>query len=101
MITLGELELGVLNAPDASTRAQRGDTLALDRAADPFPVSESMMSAWRGWSRTAAAQITRTVKLLDALIAATATDLGLPVVTQNADFDQMARAHQPLAVIAV
>ena len=38
------------------------------------------------------------MKLTDALIAATAIDLGLPVVTQDDDYDQMARAHPLLQV---
>ena len=37
-------------------------------------------------------------KVLDALIAATAIEQGLPVVTQDDDFDSMARAHSQLSV---
>jgi len=47
------------------------------------------------------AGIQRTVKLTDALIAATAIDLGLPVVAQDDDYDQMARAHRALHVLKV
>jgi predicted nucleic acid-binding protein len=47
------------------------------------------------------AGIQRTVKLTDALIAATAIDLGLPVVTQDDDFDQMANAHGALHLLKV
>ena len=54
-----------------------------------------------GRGGAAAASIQRTVKLMDALIAATAIDLGLPVVTQNDDYDQMARAHAGLHVLKV
>jgi predicted nucleic acid-binding protein len=102
VITVGELELGVLNAPDAVARARRGDTLALARTAEPVPISEAIMGAWaRLVVDCRAAGIQRTVKLTDALIAATAIDLGLPVVTQDDDYDQMARAHQPLHVLKV
>ena len=45
--------------------------------------------------------IHRTVKLTDALIAATAVEHGLPVVTQDADYAGMSRAHAPLRVLAV
>ena len=45
--------------------------------------------------------IQRTVKLMDALIAATAIDLGLPVVTQDDDYDQMATVHRALHVLKV
>ncbi len=46
-------------------------------------------------------QVHRTVRLTDALIAATAIAHGLPVVTQDADFDQMANAHHLLRVVKV
>jgi predicted nucleic acid-binding protein len=41
------------------------------------------------------------VKLTDALIAATAVVHGLPVVTQDEDFDRIARAHPALRVLRV
>ncbi|MGH2366367.1 MAG: PIN domain-containing protein [Chloroflexota bacterium] len=102
VVTIGELELGVLSAVDAASRARRGDTLALARAVDPVPISESVMAAWaRLVIDCRAAGIQRTVKLTDALIAATAIDLGLPVVTQDDDYDRMARAHSALHVLRV
>jgi predicted nucleic acid-binding protein len=100
VVTIGELELGVLSAADAASRARRGDTLALARTAEPVPISESIMGAWaRLVVDCRAAGIQRTVKLIDALIAATAIDLGLPVVTQDDGYDQMARAHRALHVV--
>ncbi len=102
VITIGELQLGVLNAIDAATRSRRADTLALARAADPIPVSEAVMVSWaRLVEDCRAAGVHRTVKLTDALIAATAIEHGLPVVTQDADFDQIARACHALHVIKV
>jgi predicted nucleic acid-binding protein len=102
VVTIGELELGVLSAVDAASRARRGDTLALARTAEPVPISESIISAWaRLVVDCRAAGIQRTVKLVDALIAATAIDLGLPVVTQDDDYDQMASAHRALHVLKV
>lgn len=99
VVTIGELELGVLSAPDEAGRARRGETLRIARAADPVPVSEATMGAWaRLIADCRAAGISRTLKLTDALIAATAIDLGLPVVTQDDDYDQMARAHPRLQV---
>jgi predicted nucleic acid-binding protein len=100
VITIGELQLGVLNAGDDTARARRADTLALARAADPIPVSEAVMVAWAQLvadCRAAGAQ--RTVKLTDALIAATAVAHGLPVVTQDGDYDQIAQAHPALRVL--
>jgi predicted nucleic acid-binding protein len=99
VVTIGELELGVLSATDAVSRAQRAGTLAFARTVDPVPISESVMTAWaRLVSDCHSARIQRTVKLTDALIAATAIDLGLPVVTQDDDYDQMASAHSSLQV---
>ncbi len=40
----------------------------------------------------------RMVKLTDSLIAATAVEHGLPIVTQDTDYDQMAQAHPALRV---
>jgi predicted nucleic acid-binding protein len=102
VITIGELQLGVLNAGDSATRSRRADTLALARAADPIPISEAVMVSWaRLVADCRAAGVHRAVKLTDALIAATAIEHGLPVVTQDADFNQIARACPALSVIRV
>lgn len=102
VVTIGELELGVLSAADVASRARRTGTLALARRIDPVPIGEPVMAAWaRLVADCRTAGIQRTVKLADALIAATAIDLGLPVVTQDEDYDQMARAHPPLQVLKV
>ena len=102
VITIGELQLGVLNADDSVTRSRRADTLALARAADPIPVSEAVMVSWaRIVADCRAAGVHRAVKLTDALIAATAIEHGLPVVTQDADFDAIARVCPALTVIRV
>jgi predicted nucleic acid-binding protein len=102
VITIGELQLGVLNAGDAASRSRRADTLALARAADPIPISEAVMVSWaRLVADCRAAGVHRTVKLTDALIAATAIEHGLPVVTQDGDFDQIARTCPVLSVIRV
>ena len=102
VVTIGELQLGVLNAADDETRARRADTLALARTADPIPISEAVMVAWaRLVADCRSAGIQRAVKLTDALIAATAVEHGLPVVTQDTDYDQMAGAHPPLRVLVI
>jgi predicted nucleic acid-binding protein len=102
VVTIGELQLGVLNAADAVSRARRADTLALARTADPIPISEAVMVSWaRLVADCRAAGVHRMVKLTDALIAATAVEHGLPVVTQDDDYDRIAAAHAPLRVIKV
>jgi predicted nucleic acid-binding protein len=102
VVTLGELQLGVLAAGETSARARRADTLALARSADPIPISEAVMVAWaRLVHDCRLAGIHRTVKLTDALIAATAVEHGLPVVTQDEDYSRIADAHRALQVVAV
>jgi len=102
VVTIGELQLGVLSARDDAVRARRAQTLALARAADPIAISEAVMVSWarlvadcRGAGARAA------VKLTDSLIAATAIEHGLAVVTQDDDYAQMARMHAPLRVVVV
>ncbi len=102
VITIGELQLGVLAAADAGARARRADTLALARSADPIPIGEAVMVTWaRLVSDCRAADIHRTVRLTDALIAATAIEHGLPVITQDDDYNRIARAHRALEVVKV
>ena len=102
VVTIGELQLGMLNASDDMTRARRADTLALARAADPIPIGEAILVTWaRLVSASKAAGVHRTIKLTDALIAATAIEHGLPVVTQDTDYDQMALAYPDLHVLNV
>ncbi len=102
VVTIGELQLGVLHATDGDTRARRAETLALARNADPIPISEAVMVTWaRLVTDCRAAGVHKTIKLTDALIAATAVEHGLPVVTQDNDYDQMAVAHRALQVLNV
>jgi predicted nucleic acid-binding protein len=102
VVTIGELQLGVLNSVDSSTRSRRAETLALARTADPIPISEAVMVAWaRLVTDCRAAQVHRTIKLTDALIAATAIEHGLPIVTQDDDYDQIARSNAPLQILKV
>lgn len=102
VVTIGELQLGVLNAADDATRARRADTLALARAADPIPISEAVMTTWaRLVADCRAAGIHNTIKLTDALIAATAVEHGLPVVTQDGDYERIASAHPALRTTQV
>jgi predicted nucleic acid-binding protein len=100
VVTLGELELGVHNAEDADARSVRADTLALARAADPLPVTEEVMGCFARLVHDCRRAGSRP-KVLDALIAATAVNQGLPVVTQDSDFDTIAAAHASLEVVRV
>lgn len=102
VVTIGELQLGVLNATDDAARARRADTLALARTADPIPISEAVMTTWaRLVADCKAAGIHRAVKLTDSLIAATAVEHGLSVVSQDGDFERIARCHSALRAMSV
>lgn len=102
VVTIGELQLGVLVAPDDEARARRADTLALARNAEPIPISEAVMVSWaRLVADCRRAGIQRTVRLTDALIAATAVEHGLPVISQDDDFESIAAAHPPLTFARV
>lgn len=102
VITIGELQLGVLNAADDDVRARRADTLSLARAADPIPISEAIMVTWaRLVVDCRAGGIHRAVKLTDSLIAATAVEHGLPVVSQDEDFERISAAHPALQILNV
>jgi len=102
VVTIGELQLGVLAAGDDAARTRRAETLALARAADPIPIGEAVIIAWaRLVSDCRNADAHRTIRLTDALIAATAIEHGLPVVTQDADYTRIADAHAALQVVMV
>lgn len=98
VVTIGELQLSVLNASE-DARWVRAETLNEARMADPIPISEAVMLAWaRLVADCQRGGVARMVKLTDALIAATAITHGLPVVTQDDDFDEIAAVHPELRV---
>lgn len=102
VVSIGELQLGVLNAKDDAIRTRRADTLALARAADPIPISEAVMVSWaRLVADCKAAGIHRAVRLTDSLIAATAVEHGLPVISQDGDYAKIADAHPALRALDV
>jgi hypothetical protein len=102
VVTIGELQLGVLNASSDDVRVRRAETLELARRADPLALGEAIMGSWAQLvADCRAAGIHRTVKLTDALIAATAIEHGLAVVTQDGDYAKIAAAHRPLRVLEV
>ncbi len=102
VVTVGELQLGVLLARDRRTRALRGATLDLARRSDPIPLTEAVMDAWAAIAEVCVASgVAKRVQTFDALIAATALAQGLPVVTQDSDFDLIQAAEPRLDVIKV
>lgn len=99
VVTIGELELGVLRAESPTTRRRRRTTLELARAFDPLPITEATMSAWATIvSACRTAGVSKSVKLMDSLIAATALQHGLAVITQDSDFALIAESIPELDV---
>lgn len=102
VITVGELHLGVLAASDAESRAVRAATFSLARSMDAVPVSEWVMDEWARLVETCRSSgILAATKRMDSFIAATAISLGVPVVTQDDDYDRMASVYTPLQVMKV
>ena len=88
MITLGELRLGVINARDPESAARRLSTYQLAQRFEPLEVYESVAETWALLvSRLRAAG--RKAPINDSWIAATALTYGVPVVTQDNDYDGM------------
>jgi predicted nucleic acid-binding protein len=91
VITLAELNAGVLAAATSDVRAQRLATL--DAVADivALPVDEDAARTWARL-RVHLAETGRRIRINDLWIAAIAISQGLPVITQDKDFDTLADA---------
>jgi predicted nucleic acid-binding protein len=88
VVTVAELNLGVLAAVSTDSRAQRLATL--DAIADvvALPVDDDAARMWARL-RVHLAESRRRVRINDLWIAAIAASRGLPVVTQDDDFDPL------------
>ena len=99
VITLAELHAGVLAAADTDTRARRLATLESVADMHAFSVDEAAARVWARM-RVHLAETGRSVRVNDLWIAAVAAANGLPVVTQDEDFEPV-RGVAGLAVIKV
>ncbi|MGA9776003.1 MAG: type II toxin-antitoxin system VapC family toxin [Candidatus Dormiibacterota bacterium] len=88
VVTLAELQVGVLAAVDSRARATRLATVDLARDMEVLPAEERAALAWARL-RVHLAEVGRRVNVNDLWIAATAVAQGLPVVTQDLDFDPL------------
>jgi predicted nucleic acid-binding protein len=87
-ITLGELRLGVLQARDPVAASRRLSTYQLAQRFEALPVDSAVSDAWALLvSKLRAAG--RKAPVNDSWIAATAIAHGIPVVTQDNDYDDM------------
>jgi predicted nucleic acid-binding protein len=87
MITLAELQLGVEAATNPETVALRLETLRNAQRAEPVGITidgnVDVISAWVTLRRA----LTKKMPANDSWIAATALALGVPVLTQDDDYD--------------
>lgn len=88
VVTLAELQAGVLAAVDSETRARRMATLDRLATIEVLDVTESVAAEWARL-RVHLAENDRRVNVNDLWIAASAVAHRLPVVTQDDDFDPL------------
>lgn len=90
VVTLAELEAGVLIASDTDSRARRLLTLELAKSMHCFGIDEAAASHWARMRIRLAEEGLR-VNVNDLWIAAVALANDLPVVTQDDDFDPLTK----------
>ncbi|MPZ22194.1 MAG: PIN domain-containing protein [Dehalococcoidia bacterium] len=88
VVTLAELQVGVLAARGSDVRAQRLATLGALADMEVIPIDDDAARAWARL-RVHLAETGRRVRINDLWIAAIAAGRGLPVVTQDDDFDAL------------
>lgn len=88
VVTLAEVNAGVLAATDTATRARRMATLDALSDVELLTVDERSAVLWAEM-RVSLAQSGRRVNVNDLWIAASAASRDLPVVTQDDDFDPL------------
>ena len=86
VVTLAELQAGVLAARDTTTRARRLATLEAVSDVEVLDVDTASARVWARM-RVELAEAGRRVNVNDLWIAASAASRSLPVVTQDDDFD--------------
>lgn len=88
VVSLGELRLGVLQATGPQAASRRLSTYQLAQQFQPLPVDEAVSDAW-ALLVSRLRQAGRKVPVNDSWIAATAIANGVPIVTQDSDYDAM------------
>jgi predicted nucleic acid-binding protein len=89
VVTIAELQAGVLAAKDTETRSLRLATLEVLSDLASLPIDDAVAHQWARL-RVLLAEAGRRVNVNDLWIAATAVANGLPVVTRDDDFDPLA-----------
>jgi predicted nucleic acid-binding protein len=97
VITVAELQAGVLAASDTDTRSRRLVTLGLTAALEPLPVDLSVVTQW-AVLRARLAEESRRINVNDLWIAAIAAANSLTIYSQDADYDSLRAIGGPEVV---
>lgn len=99
VVTYAELRAGVLAAKEVGVRSRRLSTLQVVADLEPLPIDTAVADEWARL-RLLLAEAGRRVNVNDTWIAATALAHGVPVVSQDHDYEALA-GISGLQVIAV
>jgi predicted nucleic acid-binding protein len=99
VVTVAELHAGVLAAADTKSRARRLGTLDVLADIRMLAIDERAAMLW-AQLRVELAEAGKRANVNDLWIAATAVAHGIPVITQDSDFDAL-RGIAGLAVVRV
>lgn len=97
VVTIAELTAGVLAATETAIRARRLATLEAVMELNPLPIGAVAARRWAALRVKLAEQGLR-ANVNDLWIAAVADANGLPVVTQDADFDPIEAVGGPTVI---
>lgn len=97
VVTLAELQAGVLAAKDTTTRARRMATLDAVAVVEALPVTAEAARRW-AVLRVRLAEEGRRAKVNDLWIAAVAAANGMDVVSQDDDFDAIEAVGGPSVI---
>jgi len=97
VVTLAELQAGVLAARDTATRARRLATLDAIAVVQALPVTAEAARHW-ATLRVRLAEEGRTAKVNDLWIAAIAAANGMDVLSQDTDFDAIEDVGGPTVI---
>jgi hypothetical protein len=89
IVTIAELRVGVLATPDLGVRSRRLATLQQAQTLMPLMIDDDVATQWAEL-RVRLRDAGRSMSVNDSWIAATALAAGVPVVTRDADYDDVA-----------
>ena len=87
-VTIAELRVGVLATLDLAVRSRRLATLQQAQTLMPLMIDDQVATQWAEL-RVRLRDCGRSMPVNDSWIAATALAAGVPVVTQDADYDDV------------